>query len=78
MKIIKLTLWQKMMMGVLFLLGHSIVLYHVFLTSFFKGDYKTTVDFNYYGEGIIEFFAFPLSIIVGIWAIYKIAKMPLE
>jgi len=54
--------------GILFLLGNTIVLYVTFLAAILN-DFKITINVNGSGEGILEFFYLPFTLILGIFVL---------
>jgi len=54
-------------------ISNSIVLFATFLYALFNGGY-TTVLINSYNEAVIELFALPISISLGIFALVEYMK----
>lgn len=60
--------------GIAGLLGHSLKLYLVYLVAFLSGN-EVTVAVNNYGEAGIEFFFFPVTIVLGLIGFYHYFRM---
>lgn len=62
------------LLGIFFLLGHSFVMYVCFLTAFFSQSFSARILINEFNEAYVEFIIFPITIGIGIYAIYNIYK----
>ena len=60
-------------LGVGVLFSHSIVLYTTFLTAYFNG-HRVMVYVNRSGEANIEFIIMPITLVLGLWALYCMYK----
>ena len=59
--------------GLAFLLSPAVILYAIFIESFFN-DFKAVLEINVYGEAYVEFVFMPITILVGIWAVLQVIK----
>jgi len=60
--------------GVGSLIANSVVLYATFLFAYLSNSGAVTISVNNFGEAPIEFLLIPISLVLGIYAIFSLFK----
>ena len=61
------------LIGLLLCFGHGIIMYLTFLKAY-THNYQTQVMINMYNEADIEFIVIPITLILGLYGVYRYSK----